>query len=213
MKDRTLLYIIRHGETQWNIEGRWQGHLDSPLTPKGIKQAQAVATTLTRYEFSTIYTSDLGRAFHTAEIIAAETKKPLVSDRRLREWNLGIFQGMTKAEMQHQHADAFNAYQSADKDFVMPGGESVRQSCERGINCLTELAREHTGDSIVIVTHGGILNGVFRHAVGLPLNVPRTFKLSNASLNIFCVTNDLWQLETFGDVTHLRQVDVLDELH
>ena len=106
----TKLFIIRHGETQWNAIGRWQGHCDSPLTEKGIRQAKAVANFLTQYQIYAIYSSDLGRAVQTAEIIGARTGQKVILDYRLRERHLGIFQGLTEAEMREKLPDEYNQY-------------------------------------------------------------------------------------------------------
>lgn len=100
MSDTTRLIVVRHGETRANVEGRWQGHRDWPLTEVGVAQAEAVAQRLEGCGFSSLYSSDLGRALHTARIIANRSGHAIVADERLRERHLGVFQGLTRAEME-----------------------------------------------------------------------------------------------------------------
>ena len=202
--DRTHVIVVRHGETAWNTEKRWQGHLDSPLTPKGMSQAQALARRLTNQRFSALYSSDLGRACQTAQIISAATGHSVCPDARLRERNLGIFQGLTNEEIKTTASlDLYQRYRVRDPDHVVPGGESIRQQVERNIACFEELARKYLGESILVVTHGGVLSALFRHVLSIPLDTPRRFEFPNSSLNIFIYKKDYWTLQTWGDVTHL----------
>src|SRR5688500_9825999 len=111
---RTRVIVVRHGETAWNNEKRWQGHLDSPLTAKGLSQAQALARRLSGERFSALYTSDLGRAYQTAQLIAAATGHSVVLDSRLRERKLGVFQGLTSEEIRAVHAEEYELYRIRD---------------------------------------------------------------------------------------------------
>ncbi len=199
----THVIVVRHGETMWNTEGRWQGHLDCPLTPRGLTQAQALARRLMNQRFNALYSSDLGRAYHTAQIISAATGHGVVSDARLRERNLGIFQGLRSEEIKTAYPEEYELYRSRDPDHMIPGGESLRQQVERNISCLEELAQNHSGESIVVVTHGGVLSGLFRHTLSIPLQAPRRFEFMNSSLNVFAYGGGYWTLRTWGDVSHL----------
>jgi probable phosphoglycerate mutase len=200
---RTRVIVVRHGETAWNNEKRWQGHLDSPLTPKGLSQAQALARRLAAERFSALYSSDLGRAHQTAQIIAAATGHPVVLDARLRERKLGVFQGLTSEQIRAAHAEEYEVYRARDPDRVLPEGESLRQQVERNLRCFEELAQRHSGESIVVVTHGGVLSGLLRHVLSIPLEAIRRFAFPNSSLNVFIVRDGEWMLQTWGDVSHL----------
>ncbi|HWP59314.1 MAG TPA: histidine phosphatase family protein [Candidatus Acidoferrales bacterium] len=197
------LIIVRHGETVWNTERRFQGHEDSPLTAKGIAQAEALARRLARQAFGALYSSDLGRARKTAEIIAAQTGHAVVPEPRLRERGLGVFQGLTSDEIRTGYPQAYERYRSREPDFVVPGGESLRQQIARNISCLEDLATKHPGETIVVVTHGGVLNVVFRHTLSIPLDAPRRFEFVNGSLNVFAFAQGCWTLRTWGDTAHL----------
>jgi 2,3-bisphosphoglycerate-dependent phosphoglycerate mutase len=207
---RTRVIIVRHGQTQWNLKLIRQGHLDSALTPKGIAQAKALAQRLAHESFSALYSSDLGRAVQTAEMISAVTGHAIVTDTRLRERNLGIFQGLSGDEIQRKFPEEYRLHRTLSVDYVIPDGESVKQQVQRNILCLSEIAEKHFGETIVVVTHGGVLSGLFRHTFSIPFSSPRRFEFMNASLNVFNYEAGNWFLQTWGDVSHLGVVGTAD---
>ena len=180
----TLLTIIRHGETEWNRAGIQQGHLDSPLTRRGLAQAEALAGHLQGLRFDAIYSSDLGRALSTANIIAARINLKPTARTCLRERNLGIMQGLTIEEFQARYPDEYAGFSSGDPDYAFPEGESVVQRHERIIGCLKSIARVHPAQDILVVAHGGVLYSVIRYIFQIPLGVRRPFSLLNSSINV-----------------------------
>lgn len=208
----TRVIIIRHGETLWNVEGRYQGHLNSPLTEDGLAQARAVGQRLRRHTFSTLYSSDLGRAQQTAGAIAEATGHAIRLESGLRELNLGQFQGYTRAEAQARWPEDHAKLRSGLPDYVAPQGESNRQMQARVTATLTELARRHPDETVVVVTHGGVLSSFLRQVLGLPLEAPRRFARVNASWNVFSFSEGKWMLETWGDTEHLGDGYSRDDL-
>jgi probable phosphoglycerate mutase len=208
--NRTQVIIVRHGETEWNLKLIRQGHLDSPLTARGFAQARALAERLALERFSKIYSSDLGRAVQTAQTIAAVTGHEILTDARLRERHLGIFQGLSGDEIRANFPNEYQLHRTLGPTYVIPGGESVEQQLERNIVYLTELAEKHAGESIVVVTHGGVLSGLFRHTFSIPYNAPRRFEFTNAGLNTFIFEQGNWFLQTWGDVSHLAKCGPTD---
>jgi 2,3-bisphosphoglycerate-dependent phosphoglycerate mutase len=208
--ERTQVIIVRHGQTQWNLKLIRQGHLDSPLTEKGIAQAKALAQRLAQEKFTALYSSDLGRAVQTAQTIAAVTGHQVVTDTRLRERNLGIFQGLNGDEIKDKFPEEYRFHRTLGPDYVIPSGESVKQQVERNIACLCEIAAKHVGEAIVVVTHGGVLSGLFRHTFSIPFSAARRFEFMNASLNVFNYENGSWFLQTWGDVSHLGVIGTAD---
>lgn len=202
----TRIFLIRHGETLWNSEHRIQGHIDSPLTPTGLAQAQALAQRLQAQTFAALYSSDLGRAYQTAQCLAQTTHLPILVDQRLRERNLGCLQGLTRSEAQQQFPKEYQLYQTLDPDYLIPNGESLRQFRQRCISCLEELIKQHPGQRILVVSHGGVLINVFKHTLHLPYDMPRWFEIFNTSLNVFSYKEDHWRLETWGDVSHYQYI-------
>ena len=206
----TYVMVVRHGETEWNTEGRRQGHLDSTLTAKGRAQAEALAQRFTPESCSAIYSSDLGRAYETARTIAEKTGHEVVPDARLRERNLGIFQGLDGDEIRARYPREYEEHRNGGADHAVPEGESFREQTERNMVCLEELAKRHAGEVIMVVTHGGVLSALFRHTLDISLDAPRRFSFKNASVNLFKFQDGVWGLETWGDITHLQRVGALD---
>jgi probable phosphoglycerate mutase len=208
--ERTRVIIVRHGQTQWNLKLIRQGHLDSPLTDRGRAQAKALGERLAQERFAALYSSDLGRAIQTAQTIAAVTGHTVVTDARLRERNLGVFQGLGREEIERRFPEEYRLHRSLGPDYVIPSGESVLQQVERNLLCLNEIAEKHLADTVVVVTHGGVLSGLFRHTFSIPFSAPRRFEFMNASLNVFNFENGSWFLQTWGDVSHLGTVGTGD---
>ena len=206
----TRVILVRHGQTTWNEGSRFQGHLDSPLTQAGIQQAETLGRRLAAEKIGAIYSSDLGRAMQTAEIIARHTTHRVVSDTRLREQCLGIFEGLTKDEIPSRYPAEWQRYHARDPEYIVPGGESPRGRFEMGLACLEELAARHRGENIVVVTHGGLVQGMFRRVTGVPFSEARRFSIQNTAYNSFLRHEEGWSLQTWGDVTHLSEVHEAD---
>ena len=205
------MVVVRHGETVWNAAGRQQGQLGGELSPMGVRQAEAIGEALAGQTFHALYTSDLGRAAQTAEIIGARLGLEPIPEPGLRERHLGILQGLTIAEFAQRLPTEHARLRSDDPDYAIPGGESVRERHERHVRCTETLAERHAGQRLLLVAHGGVLNSLFRHALGLPLASPRTFSLLNASLNRFSVSAGRWRLETWGETGHLAHLRAMDD--
>ncbi len=202
----TRLLLVRHGETIWNTERRAQGHLDSPLTEKGLAQAEAIARRLRDRRLDALYSSDLGRAMQTAKAIANQNAiREVWPEAGLRERKLGVYQGLTTREFMEQHPEIAQRYYAADNDYCLPEGESRREFHQRCVNCFENLAKRHPGQTLLVVSHGGVLAGLFREVIGLPLEVPRQFEVFNASLGEVHYREGNWRLATWGDISHLPE--------
>jgi len=201
----THLIAIRHGETEWNRQGRFQGHLNSALNQEGLAQAEALGERLAAERFDLLLSSDLGRALQTAHAVAMRTGHQVVVEPRLRERRMGIFQGLTPAEVQLRYPEEYARFKSHDPDYVIPEGESLRQLFERSVVCFTALAERHAGLTFATVTHGGVLAMLYRHASGMALDAPRDFPLHNTGVNRFLRRRGAWQLRSWGDIAHLGQ--------
>lgn len=206
----TELILIRHGETAWNRERRMQGQTDTPLSDTGRAQAAAVGRRLARYSFAALYSSDLARAWETAAAIARahENGHDIRREPALRERTFGVFEGLTYDEMAQRYPDEHARFSARDPDYAVPGGESPRQFFERSLACLEAIARAHEGESVVVVTHGLVLDTLHRAAHQLPLAAKREAPLLNASLNTFQRSAQAWIEIAWGDVAHLAEVGV-----
>lgn len=210
------LVIVRHGETEWNVQHRAMGQLDSPLTPKGIQQSRAIGNRLHRLKFTSLYSSDLGRAVQTTNIIAEICAKKIIFDPELREWNMGIFQGLTVSEMHEKFPQERQDYEQIGDEYIIPEGESLDQCRDRGFRMLNAIAERHsnenlhenlaeTGDeTVVVVTHGCVLMGFFEMVLDLRSGNTWRFKLDNANFCAFEYANERWSLVVWNDVSHLE---------
>ena len=199
------IILLRHGETVWNKENRIQGHLDSPLNDVGIAQAEALAERLAGETFAALYSSDLGRARETAERIASRTHHRIILDPGLRERNLGLLQALIRTEAQALYPEIYARYRTFDPDCVIPGGEDAQQFIARVVTAFSAIANRFPGKTVVVVTHGGTLDVMYRHASGAPLHGARTALLPNAGFNYLThAAGGCWSLPVWGDVTHLQ---------
>jgi probable phosphoglycerate mutase len=150
----------------------------------------------------------LSRARDTAAIVAAHTGRNAVLDPRLRERAFGVFEGLTAGEIQERFPEEHARFASRDPDYEVPGGESARGFAARCLGCLAEIAGRHDGEEIVVVTHGLVLDSLYRAAERLDHGERRPVPLINASLNVFGHGAGRWRLVLWGDVTHLAPEEV-----
>jgi broad specificity phosphatase PhoE len=163
----TRLLLARHGETDWNREGRFQGQIDIPLNATGCAQAQAVAERLADHAFDAIYASDLQRTYETATIIAGE-RFLVYAEPRLREMGYGVFQGLTFAEMVAQYPEVYTAWQPARLQ-IPPGGESLAEFAARVRAFIDDVVAGYPNQSVLVVSHGEVLQLLVCLVLGLPV--------------------------------------------
>jgi probable phosphoglycerate mutase len=204
------LCLVRHGETAWNAEGRVQGQLDLPLNKTGLAQARAVAAVLKVESFAAIYSSDLIRTRQTAQPVAELLKKKIVLDANLRERHYGMFQGMTYTEASERIPEGYARFKARDPAYDFGTGESLSRFNERALACIRGLAEKHAGENLLVITHGGVLEMVYRHATGRGLSTPRDFEIPNAAINRVEIGAAGWRVESWADIGHLSVA--LDDL-
>jgi len=162
----THVVIIRHGQSQGNAEGRFGGHTDTPLSPRGRRQAEATARTLAPEKFDAIYSSDLPRAIETATPLARLTGAPLENTEALRERSVGVMEGLTFEEAAEQHPEQYQALLRRDFEHVLLGGESYRQTLDRASRKLDEVIEQHKGGRIALFAHTGTICILILHLMG-----------------------------------------------
>lgn len=199
----TEVYLARHGETDWNTQQRFQGQTDIGLNARGLEQATRLGRRMARVPIDAIYSSDLMRAVATAKPSADAHGEQVRPDVRLRERHFGMFEGHTYSDIQRRFPEQYLRWQQRDSDFALEGGESLKQVLARIRAGLDDLAAMHRGDSILIVTHGGVLDLVYRYVNHVPLEVPRAWPTNNAALNQLRHTSQGWQMVNWGDEEHL----------
>ncbi len=199
----TQLVCVRHGLTNWNAEGRIQGQLDIPLNPQGEAQAQALADALQEEAVDQVFCSDLQRCRQTLAPLLARRGLPVQWHTGLRERSFGEFQGQTWAELAEREPEAVQRWRARDPVFAAPGGESLSAFSERVLSVVRQLAAQHAGRHLLLVTHGGVLDCLYRAALGLDLQAPRSWRLGNAAINRLMVTSGQLHLVGWADDGHL----------
>jgi 2,3-bisphosphoglycerate-dependent phosphoglycerate mutase len=210
----TEIFLIRHGETAWNAERRLQGHLDIPLNAEGERQAAALARALAGETVDMIISSDLSRAASTAHAVAELQGLPVHTDASLRERCFGAFEGLLYAELESHFPEAYAQWRVRDPHARYPDGErraeTFAEFAQRAVEAVTRIAEMHRGKRIVIVSHGGVLDAVYRAAHGMDITAPRNFDVLNASINRVLWDGETLKVLRWSDDTHLAAA--LDEL-
>lgn len=165
--------LLRHGESTWNLVGRWQGQADPHLTAGGVCSATALAPQLARFDFHAVYCSDLNRARQTAEILAtALSLSAPVADTRLRERDIGGWTGLTDSEIASRWPGQPESWRADDAPPTPAGGERLSAVILRTRECLEELNDEHSGSRLLVVTHSGVIGALDRAAGAKPTAIP-----------------------------------------
>jgi probable phosphoglycerate mutase len=209
------LLLIRHGETEWNVEKRLQGHRDITLNREGLRQALALGRRLIDEPLDAIYSSDLSRSLHTAQAIAAPRGMNIQLEKGLRERCFGAFEGLIHPEIDARYPQDYVAWQRRDIDARYPSGEfhaeTLREFAARTMECIERLANHPGHHRIALVTHGGVLDTVYRRATGMGVELPRDFDVLNASINRVTWDGSHFAIVKWADVSHLAHAS-LDEI-
>lgn len=201
----TRFCLVRHGETDWNAERRLQGHTDIPLNACGLAQAAQMAKALkaSHFEFDVLYTSDLQRAKQTAKAIESLYTVSAITHSALRERHLGTLQGLTISEAPDSEPELWQAHINRDIHEELRGGESILQFANRIKAALEEIQEKHTGKTILLVSHGGALDMMYRMASNQALDAEKAVTVPNASLNWISWNGSNWKVEGWADTSHL----------
>ena len=204
------MLAIRHGETAWNAAGRIQGQLDIPLNATGEQQVRRLGRALVDEDIAAIYSSDLLRALDTAKAVARARGQTVATDTGLRERGFGIFEGLSHVEIEQRWPADAARWRRRDPAFGACGGETLNQFYARSIAAATRLAALHPGQTIALVSHGGVMDCLYRAAARVALDAPRSWQLGNASINRLLHTPQGFTLVGWSDTGHLDD-PALDE--
>ncbi len=198
------LLLVRHGETEWNVQHRYQGRSDVPLSDVGRKQAKCLARRLGDEKFDAIYASDLKRAWETASMIEKKVGIGIFSEPRLQEMNFGILEGLTFNEAQTRYPDIMAAWLK-DYNQPSPDGEPLKAFSARILSFIDDLQLKHADQTILIVAHGGPLSEIIRLILGLPAERRWSFAMDNASLSELILGEDSYPvLKRLNDKCHIE---------
>lgn len=196
-----LLYCVRHGESTYNVEGRLQGQSDTRLSPLGQKHAAAVAATLGKLPIEAVYASPLSRARETAQPLADALGLPVECDERLKEINIGVFQGALASELSDRFPEEAARWRSQDPDYRIPGGESRRDLMLRAEAALRAI-HESGHRQVAVVAHGGVLAAALKTLLQVPAE-RNPFMLYNGSISMLEWDGQV-KLMTLNQTDHLR---------
>ncbi|MCG3189123.1 MAG: phosphoglycerate mutase GpmB [Burkholderiaceae bacterium] len=197
----TELIVVRHGETDWNRQHRFQGQIDVPLNDTGRAQAQRLAQRLAGERFDAVVASDLQRARATADVAVAGS--PIASEPLWREQAFGVLEGLDAPTIIEQHPQLWAHWLRHDADYALPGGESVRAFHQRVLQAVQGLARQYAGARVVVFTHGGVLDMLWRAARHEPLGGPRTCEIPNTGINRLLWHDGALEIVQWADAAHL----------
>ena len=208
----TQFWLIRHGETQWNAERRLQGNIDIPLNATGLEQAENLGQFLRSPAFDvridTVVSSDLGRAYETATTAAGHFNLPIEPNPQLRERCYGIYEGQDWAKLK-----ALGTLDFRRPEQDVEQGETLEVFAARVTQAFEALAQRYRGHNVMVFSHGGVIDIVWRKATGNALNAPRPDPIQNASINQFSIDEDgRWHLQDWGMVEHLNDAALDDVL-
>ena len=203
----TRVFALRHGQTEWNASQRIQGHTDVPLDDTGRWQAARLAQALAGERIAAIYSSDLQRAHATALALGAATGVVVMTDPLLRERAFGRFEGATFIEIEQRWPDDALRWRRREPDFAPGGGEPLAAFHARSVGAVARLAALHPGQAIAVVAHGGVLDCLYRAALHIALEAPRTWQLGNASINRLLYTAEGCTVVGWNDAAHLDASD------
>mgnify|MGYP000879211943 FL=1 len=196
----THLYLVRHGMTNWNELGKYQGHQDLPLSALGKEQARKTAGRLQEIGMVAVYSSDLSRAMDTAGFIAETHGLPTIPLEEFREIDVGLWEGKSFEEIRLRRSELLDNWLLDTVNNPIPGAESYAHLRDRVIPKVIELVKVHKGSSLCIVSHSGPLKLILCHALGIEPDGRRRFQLANAAVSAI----------TYSDNTHIR-VDFLND--
>ena len=212
MIEPTRILAIRHGETSWNVDTRIQGQLDIPLNEAGHAQAARMAQALVGEPVAAVYSSDLSRAWETAHYLGRAVGVAVSADPALRERAFGEFEGRTFAQIETALPEQARRWRKRDPHFTPLGGESLSTLRDRVVAAAERLAARHAGELIALVSHGGVMDVLYRAATQLDIGAPRTWVLANTAINRMLWSPDGFSLVGWGDVRHLDEATLDDGL-
>eukprot|EP00802_Teleaulax_amphioxeia_P024056 Tamp_24712.p1 GENE.Tamp_24712~~Tamp_24712.p1 ORF type:complete len:307 (+),score=36.44 Tamp_24712:54-923(+) len=216
------ILLVRHGQTEWNVQGRYQGQKDSPLTTLGRQEAKALGARLrgSGRKIEGVWSSDLARASDTAlEIVSALASGPdgvkheLRLDARLRERSFGILEGMTREECRRKHPEEMQKFSSDGGYAISGGGESRSTLVERTAAALVDIAKDSPGKTNVVVTHGAVVSTFIRYLLGIPFSVnpdqqpPGDLQIRNTCIcELKYLADGRWLVLSIGDTAHTEEL-------
>jgi probable phosphoglycerate mutase len=202
------LIIVRHAESHYNLQNRIQGHLDSKLTPRGLSQARRLAKRMKSFKIDKVYSSDLGRAYTTTKEITKYIKTTIIRDPKLREIQLGAWEGMTPAEVDRLYDKGYQKWLKKPSSITIPKGEKLSDFKKRITTQVQKIAEANPGKTVLIVTHGGAITALLANWMKADFDTLLVhLQIDNTSLTIVDSTKIRTKIRAINDASHLPDKD------
>ncbi|NLV88588.1 MAG: histidine phosphatase family protein [Tissierellia bacterium] len=202
----TRLYLIRHGQSEWNILSKVQGQKDARLTDLGREQAKKIGKRLIDEDIDIIYSSDLSRALETAEIISSIINKPVIESREIREINFGLWEGLTLEEIQDKYAEEYLIWMKSPDKLTLEGAETLESLKNRVMPFVDKIITENKNKNIAIVSHSASLKIIILNLLGIGNGFYKNISLRNVSLSIVECRKYNNVLTLLNDTSHLKEL-------
>lgn len=200
----TKVIFIRHGQTSWNKDKKYQGHSDISLNENGLRQAELVGKRLAEEKINAIYSSDLQRACQTAEMIAQHHALPIIRKQELREINFGMWEGLTYQEIMETWPEILRTMYSQPSETCPPQGESFNKVRQRVIRALQQCIAKHQNETIVVVSHGGTMRVILCAALGIDLDKMWFIRQDSTAINIIQYFEHQVVVSLVNDTCHIK---------
>lgn len=200
----TSIYLIRHGETEWNKISKVQGQIDIELSENGVRQAKLLAKRLSMEKIDAIYASNLKRARQTAAIIAEYHKHEILEREDIREISLGPWEGLTVDEIRIKYSEHYRVYREDPFNFNMPGAETFTKLADRTYNAIVSIVKENTDKTIIVVSHGNAIKAAIMRILDIDIKHYTKFRISNASISVVNFYESGAAINSLNNTEHLR---------
>jgi len=202
----TRIILARHGETQWNKEGRYQGQIDTDLSDKGYEQAKLLGEALKNVHIDHIYASPLKRAYETAYAVAKLKSMEVQQIEGITEINHGKWEGMLAKEIAEEYGELVNQWHTNPRDVQMPDGENLYDVQSRAMETLKEIVANHHGETVLIVSHDATLKAIICGVLEIDLKNFWQIKQDNTCINVLEFVNDTCRIQLLNDTCHMDQL-------
>lgn len=197
------IILLRHGETTWNIEGRYQGQEDTPLSPRGIEQGKVAALALKDIHIDRAISSPLSRSYDTCRFAADYHHLPVAKDPRLTEISHGLWEGIHADEIEARYPEEFHLWHTHPERVQMPEGENLEDVRKRAREAFDEYAENYDGETVLVAAHDAVNKAILCDLLGLPMSHFWQIKQDNACINVVDCDHGIWRLVTLNATTHL----------
>ena len=198
------LVLVRHGQTDWNVNGRYMGWTDEPLNEEGLRQAERLGRRLERWPISAVYSSPLQRAWRTAEIIAGPHSVPVQRMEDLGEMRIGAWEGLYAGDIAARYPELWKTWRANPGDFRMPGGESLSEVRQRAVRAFDRMTDGPEGKIMLAVTHDVMVRLLVAHCLGVSTDIYRRLEVGNTSMTVIERIGDSLRLRVLNDMGHLE---------